>query len=199
MARSWVQMRFRNTWVTTYTGTNKMSNISLVHRNVVYFVFTWTWLIQILGTKVRLHTEAELGDFTTFLTIVLGWITEVEIAHDIVLRRSRRSSILNKTWSLTCTELDRFTCLSYMICFVVSWAWVVLFLGFVSSLSHRHTFLRSTLRVLRVIMSGSRVTIVLLLLLSLGSSKNRFARSELTSSISEWKRSSIIVISRSWS
>lgn len=76
---------------------------------LVRLVFAWTWHVQVLWTRVRLHTEAELCNLAWLSVFAaLGLVFEIEVTNDLVLVRSRRVFVAAELGALGLTDLDSF-------------------------------------------------------------------------------------------
>ena len=85
---AWVHVGVGHTQVFPDIGTNPVGWVLMVHRNLIRFVLAWAWHVEVLGSRVKLHSESELR-------LLLGWsiniirvprIREIKVTWDVVLR-----------------------------------------------------------------------------------------------------------------
>ena len=93
VARSWVKMRVWYSKVPSDIGANPISDVSLVHRVHIHFVFAWAWHVEVLCARSCLHAEAELGVLARPV-IWSSWVSEIEIASDLVVAWPWHSQVL---------------------------------------------------------------------------------------------------------
>lgn len=68
-------MSFTNTQITSNTRSDNMSNILMMQRNNICFVFSWAWHIKTLVASCPcLYSHVELWFFESFIEITGDWV-----------------------------------------------------------------------------------------------------------------------------
>ena len=91
-------MRVGNSKISSDVGSNPVSNIRLVHRIHVNFVFAWTWHVEVLCPHCSLHSKAELRILATSI-VRSSRISEVEITSDLVVAWPWHSQVLSSLFA----------------------------------------------------------------------------------------------------